>query len=66
VRHLTLLAPAQDLIELLPGVEQTVKTFVASRELGKAAVVVGDEAGQNAFAASIVLVPAMHYHSLAN
>jgi hypothetical protein len=46
VRHLTLLAPAQDFIQILPGIEQTVEIFVASRELGKATVVVGDEAGQ--------------------
>ncbi len=46
VRHLTLLAPAQDLIQILPGIEQTVEIFVASWELGKATVVVGDEAGQ--------------------
>jgi hypothetical protein len=35
VRHLTLLAPAQDFIQILPGVEQTVEILVASRELGK-------------------------------
>jgi hypothetical protein len=46
VRHLTLLAPAQDFIQILQGVEQSVEIFVASRELGKATVVVGDEAGQ--------------------
>ena len=46
VRHLTLLAPAQDFIQILPGIEQTVEIFVASWELGKATVVVGDEAGQ--------------------
>ena len=38
VRHLTLLAPAQDFIQILPGVEQTVEILVASRELGKATV----------------------------
>ena len=46
MRHLTLLAPAQDFIQILQGVEQSVEIFVASRELGKATVVVGDEAGQ--------------------
>jgi hypothetical protein len=46
VRHLTLLAPAQDFSQILPGIEQTVEIFVASGELGKATVVVGDEAGQ--------------------
>jgi hypothetical protein len=46
VRHLTLLAPAQDFIQILPGIEQTVEILVASWELGKATVVVGDEAGQ--------------------
>src|SRR6202035_3209331 len=40
VRHLTLLAPAQDFIQILPGIEQTVEIFVASWELGKATVVV--------------------------
>jgi hypothetical protein len=34
------------LIQILPGIEQTVEIFVASREFGKATVVVGDEAGQ--------------------
>jgi hypothetical protein len=34
VRYLTLLAPAQDFIEILAGIEQTVEIFVASRELG--------------------------------
>src|SRR6267378_7555124 len=47
VRHLTLLAPAQDFIQILPGIEQTVEIFVASRELGKATVVVGDEAEEH-------------------
>jgi hypothetical protein len=42
---LTLLAPAQDFIQILPGIEQTVEILVASWELGKATVVVGDEAG---------------------
>src|SRR5882724_7123822 len=46
VRHLTLLTPTQDFIKILSGIEQTMKIFVASRELGKATVVVGDEAGQ--------------------
>src|SRR5713226_1792420 len=46
VRHLTLLAPAQNLIEILPRIDRTMKVLIAGRGLGKAAVVVGDEAGQ--------------------
>jgi hypothetical protein len=46
VRHLTLLAPAQNFIQILPGIQQTMEVLVASRELGKATVLVGDEAGQ--------------------
>jgi hypothetical protein len=52
---LALLAPAQD---ILPGVEQTVEIFVASRVLGKATVVVGDEAGQKRVCRLDVLMPA--------
>src|SRR3977135_2083665 len=46
VRHLTLLTPTQNLTEILPGIDRTVKVLIAGRGLGKAAVVVGDEAGQ--------------------
>jgi hypothetical protein len=56
VRYLTLLAPAQDFIQILPGVEQTMEVFVLSRELGKATVVVGDKAGQKAAIESLMLV----------
>jgi len=49
---LTLLTPTQDLIEILPRIDQTMKALIAGRRLGKATVVVGDEIGQ-AFAASI-------------
>src|SRR5258708_286064 len=46
VRHLTLLTPAQNLIEILPGIDRTMKVLIAGRGLGKAAVVVSHEAGQ--------------------
>src|SRR6202011_4196026 len=45
-RHLTLLTPTQNLIEILPGIDRTMKVLIAGRGLGKAAVVVSDEAGQ--------------------
>jgi len=42
----TLLTPTQNLIEILPGIDRTMKVLIAGRGLGKAAVVVGDEVGQ--------------------
>jgi len=46
VRHLTLLTPTQNLIEILPAIDRAMKVLIAGRWLGKAAVVVGDEVGQ--------------------
>jgi DNA-binding CsgD family transcriptional regulator len=46
VRHLTLLTPTQNLIEIQPGIDRTMKVLIAGRWLGKAAAVVGDEVGQ--------------------
>src|SRR5260370_27788031 len=37
VRHLTLLTPTQNLIEILPGIDRTMKVLIAGRGLGKAA-----------------------------
>jgi hypothetical protein len=44
VRHLTLLTPTQ--VEILPGIDRTMKVLIAGHRLGKATVVVGDEVGQ--------------------
>jgi len=46
VRHLTLLTPTQNLIKILPGIDRTMKVLIAGCGLGKATVVVSDEAGQ--------------------
>jgi hypothetical protein len=46
VRHLTLLTPTQNLIEILPRIDRTMKVLIAGRRLGKATIVVGDEVGQ--------------------
>src|SRR4051794_24899156 len=46
VRHLTQLTPTQNLIKILAGVDRTMKVLIAGRGLGKATVVVSDEAGQ--------------------
>src|SRR5258706_11322476 len=34
VRHLTLLTPTQNLIEILPGIDRTMKVLIAGRGLG--------------------------------
>ena len=41
-----MLTPAQDLIEILPRIEQTMEILVVRGRLGKTSVVVSDEAGQ--------------------
>jgi hypothetical protein len=49
VEAVTLLTPAQNLIEILPGTDRTMKVLIAGRGLGKAAVVVGDEVAHRHF-----------------
>jgi len=44
VRHLTLLTPTQNQVETLPRIDRTMKILIAGRRLGKATVVIGDEA----------------------